>query len=164
MTVSVTGDADSAQAGKSKSSASTTPSPSSDPPATGCAGAACASLEPAATVCSQDAVTAYIGRKYGASVELRYSPHCRAAWAKMSNTSPGDRIIITPKKGDTEEHPQQYGHDAHTRMVPATRSEDAHACTAIQDRGTVCATTSVTATDPSPQTAHCGRDLPVWGV
>lgn len=154
VTVSVTGDDNSAQAGKSESTASTTASPSSAAPTTTCAGATCASLEPAATVCSQDAVTAYIGRKYGATVELRYSPHCRAAWAKMSNTSPGDRILITHKKGNTEEYRQRSGLDAHTRMVPVIRPEDAQACAHIQDRGTVCATTSVTATTaatrPSP--------------
>ncbi|WP_406310718.1 DUF2690 domain-containing protein [Streptomyces sp. NBC_00623] len=39
--------------------------------------------------------------QYGATVELRHSPHCWAAWAKMSRTSPGDRILITPEMGNT---------------------------------------------------------------
>ncbi|MFE7794899.1 DUF2690 domain-containing protein [Streptomyces sp. NPDC057460] len=58
------------------------------------------------------------GRKYGATVELRCSPHCWAAWAKMRRTSPGDRILITPQKGNTEEYRPRTGHDAHTPMVP----------------------------------------------
>ena len=78
---------------------------------------------------------------------LRYSPRCEAAWAKMSNTSPEDRVIITPKRGDSEEYRQQTGHDAHTRMVPVTRPEDARACAKIQDR--VCATTPALSS-PSP--------------
>ncbi|MFF8911627.1 DUF2690 domain-containing protein [Streptomyces olivaceoviridis] len=144
VTVWATGDDDSAQAGKPGSTASALPSPTVAATAT-CAGATCASMEPAATICAKDAVTAYVGRNYGATVELRYSPHCRAAWAKMSRTSPGDRVLITPKAGTTEEYRQRTGYDAHTPMVPAARPEDAQACAHIQDRGTVCATTPVTA-------------------
>ncbi len=145
VTVWATGDDDPAQAGKPGSTASALVFPTAAATAT-CAGATCASMEPATTVCSKDAVTASVERKYGATVELRYSPHCRAAWAKMSRTSPGDRILITPKKGNTEEYRQQTGHDAHTPMVPATRPQDAQACAHIQDRGTICTTTPVTAT------------------
>lgn len=79
----------------------------------------------ATTICSKDAVTAFVERKYGATVELRYSPHCWAAWAKMSRTSPGDRILITPEKGNTKEYRQRTGHDAQTPMVPVTRPQDA---------------------------------------
>ncbi|MCX5315895.1 DUF2690 domain-containing protein [Streptomyces sp. NBC_00154] len=145
VTVWATGDDNPAQAGEPGSTASALLFPTVAATAT-CAGATCASMEPATTICSKDAVTASVGRKYGATVELRYSPHCRAAWAKMSRTSPEDRILITPKKGNTEEYRQRTGHDAHTPMVPATRPQDAQACAHIQDRGTVCATTPVTAT------------------
>ncbi|MFF8994074.1 DUF2690 domain-containing protein [Streptomyces sp. NPDC014983] len=140
------------------SAKSTGASSSASPPATSqatasplttCHGDSCASVEPKGTVCSLDAITAYTGRKFGATVELRYSPRCDAAWAKMSNTSPDDRVIITPKRGNSEEYRQQYGHDAHTRMVPVTRPEDARACAKIQDRGTVCATTSALSS-PTP--------------
>ncbi|MGW9594688.1 DUF2690 domain-containing protein [Streptomyces chartreusis] len=144
-TVWASGDDDSSQAGTPGSTASALPSPTVAATAT-CTGVTCASMEPAATVCAKDAVTAVVGRKYGATVELRYSPRCQAAWAKMSRTSPGDRILVTPKKGNTEEYRQRTGYDAHTPMVPAARPEDAEACAYIQGRGTVCATTSVTAT------------------
>ncbi|MFI8186990.1 DUF2690 domain-containing protein [Actinacidiphila glaucinigra] len=109
-------------------------------PTARCDGASCASLEPAATTCSNDAITAYTGRDYGVLVELRYSAHCQAAWAKMSNTAAGDRVTVTPKQGDSEEYRQQYGHDAHTRMVHAQNPSDAKACAMIEGRGTVCAT------------------------
>ncbi|MFE9967130.1 DUF2690 domain-containing protein [Streptomyces sp. NPDC005525] len=145
VTIWATGNDDPAQAGKPGSTASALMFPTAAATAT-CAGATCASMEPATTVCSKDAVTASVERKYGATVELRYSPRCRAAWAKMSRTSPGDRILITPKKGNTEEYRQQTGHDAHTPMVPATRPQDAQACAHIQGRGTICAATPVTAT------------------
>lgn len=117
------------------SSAAASPSPT-----VSCHGTACASLEPAQSICSRDAVTAYSGSQYGAVIELRYSARCSAAWAKMSKTSPGDRVAITPTQGLAEEYRQQYGRDAHTRMVAADKPEDARACAIVQDRGTVCAT------------------------
>ncbi|MFK0203444.1 DUF2690 domain-containing protein [Streptomyces lavendulae] len=134
---------DESPAAKKSPSVSASPieaGPSVAPTAT-CTAASCASLEPATTVCTRDAVTAHTGREYGALIELRYSPGCKAAWAKMSNTTQGDRVMITPKDGKAEEYRQQYGHDAHTRMVPASRPEDVRACAVIQDRGTICATT-----------------------
>ncbi|MFD0376479.1 DUF2690 domain-containing protein [Streptomyces sp. NPDC127112] len=117
------------------SSAAASPSPTIS-----CHGTTCASLEPAQSICSSDAVTAYSGNQYGAVIELRYSARCSAAWAKMSKTSPGDRVVITPTQGLAEEYRQQYGRDAHTRMVAADKPEDARACAIVQDRGTLCAT------------------------
>jgi len=140
---------DSAKSPGASSSASPATSQATASPLTTCHSDSCASVEPKGTVCSLDAITAYTGRKFGVTVELRYSPRCGAAWAKMSNTSPDDRVIITPKHGNSEEYRQQYGHDAHTRMIPVTRPEDARACAKIQDRGTVCATTSALSS-PTP--------------
>ncbi|MFD7630326.1 DUF2690 domain-containing protein [Streptomyces sp. NPDC059851] len=97
-------------------------------------------MEPAATTCANDAVTALVGHDYGIRIELRYSAHCRAAWAKMSGTTAGDRVMVTPKQGNAQEYRQQYGHDAHTKMVPASTPGDARACALVDDRGTVCAT------------------------
>ncbi|MEU8437593.1 DUF2690 domain-containing protein [Streptomyces sp. NPDC029216] len=121
----------------SSSAASVRPAPTVT-----CDGASCASLEPATTTCSTDATTAYTGYDYGVRVELRYSALCHAAWAKMSGTAAGDRVMVTPKLGNAEEYRQQYGHDAHTRMVPALTPGDARACAIVDGRGTVCATTS----------------------
>jgi hypothetical protein len=116
-------------------------SPTAQPsPTVSCHGATCNSLEPARSACAEDAVTAYTGNKYGAVIELRYSARCGAAWAKMSKTSAGDRVVITPGQGNAEEYRQQYGRDAHTPMVAVDSSRDARACAIIQDRGTVCAT------------------------
>ncbi|MBT2451472.1 DUF2690 domain-containing protein [Streptomyces sp. ISL-43] len=109
-------------------------------PTTTCDGASCASLEPATTTCSKDATTAHTGYNYGVRVELRYSALCHAAWAKMSGTAAGDRVMVTPKQGNSEEYRQQYGHDAHTRMVPALTPGDARACAIVDGRGTLCAT------------------------
>ncbi|MFF3087602.1 DUF2690 domain-containing protein [Streptomyces nojiriensis] len=111
-------------------------------PTAACDSDACASLEPATTACAQDATTVQTGHGYGIRVELRYSTLCRAAWAKMSGTAAGDRVMITPKQGNAQEYRQQYGHDAHTRMVAALTPGDAQACAIVEGRGTVCATSS----------------------
>ncbi|MDQ0994780.1 DUF2690 domain-containing protein [Streptomyces sp. V3I7] len=126
-------------------------SPAVEPtPTVSCHGTACATLDPAHSICAKDAVTAYIGKKYGAVIELRYSSRCAAAWAKMSHTSAGDRVTITPRHGDAEEYRQQYGHDAHTSMVAAGTPGDARACAIIQDRGTICATKPATPHTATP--------------
>ncbi|MGW4688921.1 DUF2690 domain-containing protein [Streptomyces sp. NPDC004244] len=114
-------------------------------PTATCAGVSCAALEPAATACANDAATALVGHDYGIRIELRYSARCRAAWAKMSGTTAGDRVMVTPEQGAAQEYRQQYGHDAHTKMVPALSPGDARACALVDGRGTVCATEPPTA-------------------
>ncbi|MFH9575632.1 DUF2690 domain-containing protein [Streptomyces sp. NPDC017454] len=123
-------------------------------PTVSCHGESCASLDPAHTHCARDAVTAYSGRKYGATIELRHSSSCGTVWAKMSKTSAGDRVTVTHREGPSEEYRQQYGRDAHTFMLPVDIPEDAEACAIVQDRGTVCATERNTA---SPAPAGRGR-------
>ncbi|GAA3380935.1 hypothetical protein GCM10020367_70630 [Streptomyces sannanensis] len=117
------------------------------PPAT-CSGASCTSVEPTTTVCAQDAVTAYSGRSYGVLVELRYSPRCHAAWAKMSGTSQGDRITLAIGHDDenSQEYRQQTGHDAHTRMIHVDDLSGVRACAIVEGRGTVCATKAASGT------------------
>uniref|UniRef100_UPI002ED5B52B DUF2690 domain-containing protein n=1 Tax=Streptomyces cellulosae TaxID=1968 RepID=UPI002ED5B52B len=105
-----------------------------------CKGESCTGVEPNGSVCAKDADTVYESKKYGVTVQLRYSPSCRAAWAKMSNTSEGDRIIITRDDGHPgEEYGQQRGHDAHTKMTATTSPDAVQACALIRNRGKVCA-------------------------
>lgn len=120
--------------------ATSAPATARPSPVIRCHGASCASLDPAHTHCANDAVTAYSGQKYGATIELRHSPACGAVWAKMSKTSAGDRVTVTHQDGHSEEYRQQYGRDAHTLMLVIDAPEDAEACAIVQDRGTVCAT------------------------
>ncbi|MFI8187163.1 DUF2690 domain-containing protein [Actinacidiphila glaucinigra] len=126
----------------SQAAAASSPTAVSAAPTAACDGASCVHVEPTTTVCQNDATTAFYGRGYGILVELRYSPGCRAAWAKMSNTSEGDRIQVIGKDQEPEEYRQQKGHNAHSRMVEAAHPGDARACAFVVDRGTVCATAS----------------------
>ncbi|MFD8595926.1 DUF2690 domain-containing protein [Kitasatospora sp. NPDC059646] len=108
-----------------------------------CSGIACLHKEPSNTICQYDAVTTADGRDFGVYVELRYSPICRASWARMDGGSPGDRIQVFGTEGsppELEEYGQQSGHTAHTKMVQAPAPAGARACAVIQSRGTVCST------------------------
>ncbi|MFI1294146.1 DUF2690 domain-containing protein [Streptomyces sp. NPDC020792] len=142
--------AGSTQAGGADQPSTSAASTRHAPPAT-CSGASCTSVEPTTTVCAQDATTAYTGRSYGVHVELRYSRRCHAAWAKMSGTSPGDRITLAVGNDDenSQEYRQQTGHDAHTRMIHVDDMSGVRACAIVEGRGTVCATTKAASLRPS---------------
>ncbi|MEV8047993.1 DUF2690 domain-containing protein [Streptomyces griseoluteus] len=121
------------------------------PPST-CSGVSCTSVEPTTTVCAQDATTAYTGRGYGVLVELRYSARCHAAWARMSGTSPGDRIMLTVQHDEenSQEYRQQTGKTAHTPMAHVDSLTGVQACAIVEGRGTVCATTQATSATTRP--------------
>ncbi|MFM9368571.1 DUF2690 domain-containing protein [Streptomyces sp. Da 82-17] len=117
-------------------------SASTQPPAE-CRGASCYGIDAKYAICQDDAETYYAGRAHGVLVELRFSPVCRAAWAKMSGTSQGDVVRVTNNAGRSRHYTQQWGRDAHTTMVEAVSPDDAKAC-ARTPRGEVCATKAVT--------------------
>ncbi|MFI9211321.1 DUF2690 domain-containing protein [Streptomyces sp. NPDC053253] len=58
--------------------------------ATSCYGSGCTGLDPATTVCQSDARTV---RTADWGVELRYSPSCRAAWARKTSGGSADTVI-----------------------------------------------------------------------
>ncbi|MFC9396654.1 DUF2690 domain-containing protein [Streptomyces sp. NPDC057027] len=53
--------------------------------ATSCYGSSCTGLDPSTTICQNDARTVSWSDRFG--VELRYSPTCRAAWARATSSS-----------------------------------------------------------------------------
>ncbi|MET8247319.1 DUF2690 domain-containing protein [Streptomyces sp. NPDC005202] len=135
------GGADTSAKGQRPSpSASPFLSASPSPSTTKCRGQSCYGIDPKYSTCREDAATYYTGHRDGILVELRFSPACQAAWAKMSGTSQGDVVRVTNNAGRTRHYTQQWGHDAHTTMVEALNPDDAQAC-ARTPRGTVCATT-----------------------
>ncbi|MFJ1757408.1 DUF2690 domain-containing protein [Kitasatospora sp. NPDC088134] len=125
-----------------------------------CSGIACLHTDPSNTACQYDAVTTADGRDFGVFVELRYSPSCRAGWARMDGGSPGDRIQVFGTEGsppELEEYRQQSGHTAHTKMVQAPVPAGARACAVVQSRGTVCSTPLPGTSSPQPGTTVQGR-------
>lgn len=120
--------------------------PGTQPPAE-CRGESCFGIDAKYAICRNDATTYYRGSAHGVLVELRFSPTCQAAWAKMSGTSQGDVVRVTNNAGRSRHYTQQWGHDAHTTMVEAVNPDDAKAC-ARTPRGEVCATEPVASAPP----------------
>ncbi|MFE5709884.1 DUF2690 domain-containing protein [Streptomyces sp. NPDC056501] len=65
--------------------------------ATSCYAAGCTGKDPSTTVCQNDARTVASG---WTEVELRYSPTCRAVWARKKNGSVGSEITVHNTDGD----------------------------------------------------------------
>jgi uncharacterized protein DUF2690 len=65
--------------------------------ATSCYASSCTGLDPSSTTCQNDAQTVMWGSF--TPIELRYSPSCRAAWARLSGGSPGDKITVKNSNG-----------------------------------------------------------------
>ncbi|WP_108932833.1 DUF2690 domain-containing protein [Streptomyces ardesiacus] len=120
--------------------------PSPTPSTVKCWRKSCYGVDPKYATCGEDAATYYTGKGHGILVELRFSPSCQAAWAKMTGTTQGDVVRVTNNAGDTRHYTQQWGHDAHSPMVEALNPDTAKAC-AGTSRGRVCATTPA---DPNP--------------
>ncbi|MGW5343941.1 DUF2690 domain-containing protein [Streptomyces sp. HUAS TT3] len=86
--------------------------------ATSCYGSSCNGLDPANTVCQNDAKTVYWDG--WRAIELRYSPSCRAAWTRQQGVGGPDGEPMTLIVENTAG--QRYttawnGHTAWTRMV-----------------------------------------------
>lgn len=126
--------------------------PSPTPSTVKCWRRSCYGVDPKYATCRKDATTYYTGNGHGILVEMRFSPSCQAAWAKMTGTTQGDVVRITNNAGDTRHYTQQWGHDAHSPMVEALNPDTAKAC-ASTSRGRVCATT---AADPAAAPAPSG--------
>ncbi|ROQ72533.1 uncharacterized protein DUF2690 [Streptomyces sp. CEV 2-1] len=122
--------------------------PSPTPTTVKCWRNTCYGVDPKYATCRKDATTYYTGKGHGIRVELRFSPSCQAAWAKMTGTTQGDIVRITSSAGDTRHYTQQWGHDAHSPMVEALNPDTAKAC-ADTSRGRACATTPADST-PTP--------------
>ena len=69
-------------------------------PAPGCRAAACDGRSPASTFCDADSVPLALRRTAsGADLEIRYSPRCGAAWARIGRTRVGDRVEVAVEPG-----------------------------------------------------------------
>ncbi|MDX3588907.1 YjfA family protein [Streptomyces europaeiscabiei] len=93
-------------------------------PAAGCYGASCEGKDPD-VYCADDARSPVGGVRIGqAYVELRYSPSCRAAWARISDASYGNGqftpFVTVHRNSDGREYTcavQRGATGCYTRMV-----------------------------------------------
>ncbi|MFH9983394.1 DUF2690 domain-containing protein [Streptomyces sp. NPDC017179] len=91
-------------------------------PTAGCSGSRCKGLEPTAQGCASDAYTVTSVSTSQGLVELRYSPSCRANWARISNAAPGTWFWVQQcNDGYSEQYYVPSGYtSAYTYMVDGT--------------------------------------------
>jgi hypothetical protein len=61
-------------------------------------------------------------------IYLRYSPSCQAAWAKITDSAPGDTVSIVTSAGETETGVIHYGLDAYSPMVDVPAAASVKVC------------------------------------
>ncbi|MFJ6610883.1 helix-turn-helix domain-containing protein [Streptomyces sp. NPDC091289] len=97
----------------------------SDP---GCTDYECRNKDSQRVGCHLGAWTAaatWSGRTY---VELRYSPRCRAAWARITDAEVGDTARVEGPKGVNSQRSVTYENDIYSPMVEAPYPAAARAC------------------------------------
>ncbi|MER7533168.1 DUF2690 domain-containing protein [Streptomyces sp. NPDC097704] len=83
--------------------------------ATSCYGSSCEGLDPATTICQNDARTVSWSDRFG--IELRYSPTCRAAWARVTGYSDAPMSVYVQNNMGAYYSTASTGATAWTRMV-----------------------------------------------
>ncbi|MFD7444785.1 XRE family transcriptional regulator [Streptomyces sp. NPDC059909] len=96
-----------------------------------CSGADCAGQDPENMGCGGQFATTTSRVKVGtALVEVRYSKTCAAAWARITQAAPGDKVSITA--GDASQNGLvNADKDAYTPMVAVKAASDATACATL---------------------------------
>ncbi|MFI1657652.1 DUF2690 domain-containing protein [Streptomyces sp. NPDC020472] len=85
--------------------------------ATSCYASSCQGLDPSTTICQNDARTVGTTQLWG--VELRYSPTCRAAWARYPTFTPARLTIFVQRRDGNGFYstPTDASHAVWTPMV-----------------------------------------------
>ena len=82
-----------------------------------CYAASCEGLDPSTTTCANDARTVRYREWHTVMIQLRYSPSCRSAWARIVGAAPGYKLWVENNYGGFEENEVTSGFDAFTHMV-----------------------------------------------
>ncbi|MFB7619383.1 DUF2690 domain-containing protein [Kitasatospora sp. NPDC056181] len=99
--------------------------------ASSCYASSCTGLDPASTTCQYDAYTARYGTVAGRGIELRYSPSCRAVWARSVAGIFGDKLDVQNSNG-TYRWTMVQTQNSWTTMVNDA-NVTAHACLWVQN-------------------------------
>ncbi|RSS55344.1 DUF2690 domain-containing protein [Streptomyces sp. WAC01280] len=83
--------------------------------ATSCYASSCEGLDPATTICQNDARTVQTSSRFG--VQLRYSPTCRAAWARVDGYSDAPMAVVVENSRGATYRTYTTGGTEWTRMV-----------------------------------------------
>ncbi|MFE7481200.1 DUF2690 domain-containing protein [Streptomyces sp. NPDC057552] len=73
------------------------------------------------------------GRTY---IELRYSPRCRAAWARITDAHVDDTARVESSRGVSNERSVTYENDTYSPMIEAPYPASARACGVIKGKET----------------------------
>ncbi|MFI9391017.1 XRE family transcriptional regulator [Streptomyces bauhiniae] len=130
--------------GKGTPEAAKSPSPSATgaaglPPGVKCVGIGCAGKDAEAMGCSGDLVTTARTATVGAAtLEVRYSRTCGAAWGRITGAAPGDRVRVTAD-GETRRGEAVAGETyTYTPMVAVGGAGEAEACVTLASGRTGC--------------------------
>ncbi|TLQ44178.1 XRE family transcriptional regulator [Streptomyces marianii] len=124
------GDESGGDVAKPPSAAPTTQAPEL-PAGVKCAGADCTGQDPENMGCGgQFATTASRATVGTAVVEVRYSRTCGAAWARITQATPGDKVRISAG-GESEDGLVNADKDAYTPMVAVAAESEANACATL---------------------------------
>ncbi|MFJ7244950.1 DUF2690 domain-containing protein [Kitasatospora sp. NPDC098652] len=88
-------------------------------PAQLCQSVGCAGKDPQAMGCEADDHTVLTGTIGKVVLYLHYSPRCRAAWAGITDGSPGDSATVSTGTGGQETALIHWGYDNYSMMVDA---------------------------------------------
>lgn len=132
--------------GQSTAAPEPTTSPSAEAPklpeGVKCSGADCAGEDPELMGCggqyAETTTDAMVGNAY---VEIRYSKVCKAAWARVSNATPGTTVTVEEADA-TEQDEVTDSNSGYTRMVAAKSAESAVACVETAGGLTGCTVSS----------------------
>ncbi|MFJ8858249.1 XRE family transcriptional regulator [Streptomyces sp. NPDC102451] len=131
---------DEADAAPATPSAAPATSASQLPAGVECSGADCTGQDPEAMGCGgQFADTVARETVGGGLVEVRYSETCGAAWARITQASPGDTVKITGGSAE-QDGTVDADADAYTPMVAVKKASDAKACATLASGTTGCTT------------------------
>ncbi|MGW5305701.1 XRE family transcriptional regulator [Streptomyces griseoluteus] len=109
------------------------------PPGVKCVGVGCTGKDAEAMGCSGDLVTTARTATVGAAtLEVRYSRTCGAAWGRITGAAPGDRVRVTAG-GETRRGDAVAGETyTYTPMVAVGRAGEAEACVTLASGRSGC--------------------------
>ncbi|EDY52920.1 hypothetical protein SSCG_05973 [Streptomyces clavuligerus] len=124
---------DNADAGAAPGTAADDASASAD---TKCTGDSCTGSNPEAMGCGGTLATTVSSAKVGgATMEVRYSKACRAAWARITEATPGDTLDVSTGGAGLQKGVVDAGGNAFTAMTSVPEGATATACATVKATG-----------------------------
>ncbi|MGW6056653.1 XRE family transcriptional regulator [Streptomyces sp. NPDC055189] len=122
-----------------KPSASPSASDKDLPAGVECSGKSCTGKDPETMGCGGELASTTTRATVGkALVEVRYSKTCGAAWARITQAAPGDKVTITGEGAAKQNGTVNADLDAYTPMVAVKDGASAEACATLKAGQTGC--------------------------